>query len=154
MIQRYFDDIQVGDTSTSRARTITETDIVNFCAFTGDWYPLHSDVEYAKHTMFGQRIAHGMLVLSVASGLVPLDPGIVVAFYGMDRVRFANPTFIGDTIHVESEAIEKTVKDDLTGVLTARQRVVKQDGLVAASSVMKILLMRRSLETSAPAASA
>lgn len=147
MITKYFDDIPVGETTITRARTITEADIVNFCAFSGDWYPLHSDAEYAKETMFGQRIAHGMLVLTVASGLVPLDPGIVVAFYGMDRVRFANPTFIGDTIHVESEVIEKEEKDDMTGVLTAKQRVVKQDGLVAASSIIKILLLRRPLST-------
>jgi acyl dehydratase len=143
MVQKYFDDIELGETSTSRARTITETDIVNFCAFTGDWYPLHSDLEYAKSSMFGQRIAHGMLVLSVASGLSPLEPGVIVAFYGMDRVRFANPTFIGDTIHVESEVIEKEEKDEKTGVLTVKQDVVKQDGLVAASSVLKILLMRK-----------
>ena len=151
-MQRYFDEIEVGDTTVTRGRTITEADIVNFCGFTGDWYPLHSDIEYAKETMFGQRIAHGMLVLSVASGLVPLDPGIIVAFYGMDRVRFANPTFIGDTIHVETEVTAKEPKDDLTGVLTVRQNVVKQDGLIAASSVMKVLLMRRPLEAATPSA--
>lgn len=146
MVTKYFDQIELGETSRSRARTITETDLVNFCAFTGDWYPLHSDVEYAKRSMFGRRIAHGFLVLSVASGLAPLEPGIVVAFYGMDKVRFANPTFIGDTIHVETEVIDKQEKDDTTGVLTVRQNVVKQDGLVAASAVLKVLLMRRPVE--------
>ena len=143
MIQRYFDDIAVGDKTVTRGRTITEADIVNFCAFSGDWYPLHADAEYAKQSSFGKRIAHGLLVLSVASGLVPLDPGIVVAFYGMERVRFTNPTFIGDTIHVESEVLAKKERDEHTGVLTVRQDVIKQDGLVAASSVVMVLLMRR-----------
>ena len=143
MIQKYFDEIEIGEKSTSRARTITEGDIVNFCAFTGDWYPLHSDLEYAKKSPFKQRIAHGMLVLSVASGLVPLEPGTIVAFYGMDHVRFANPTFIGDTLHVESEVIGKDVKDEKTGVLTVKQKVVKQDGLVAAATVLKVLMMRK-----------
>ena len=143
MIQKYFDEIEIGEKATSRARTITEGDIVNFCAFTGDWYPLHSDLEYAKKSPFKQRIAHGMLVLSVASGLVPLEPGTIVAFYGMDRVRFANPTFIGDTIHVETEVIGKDVRDEMTGVLTVEQEVVKQDGLIAASVVLKVLLMRK-----------
>jgi acyl dehydratase len=143
MIQKYFDEIEIGEVSKSRARTITEADIVNFCAFTGDWYPLHSDLEYARNSVFGQRIAHGMLVLSVASGLAPLEPGIIVAFYGMDRVRFVTPTFIGDTIHVETEVVGKDEKDEATGVLTVNQNVVKQDGSIAASSVMKVLLMRK-----------
>jgi len=143
MIQKYFDEIEIGETATSRARTITETDIVNFCAFTGDWYPLHSDLEYAKQSPFGERIAHGMLVLSAASGLVPMEPGTVLAFYGMDRVRFVNPTFIGDTIHVESKVIEKDAKSDTTGVLTVEQDIVKQDGLVAASIVLKVLMVRK-----------
>ncbi|GAF86639.1 unnamed protein product, partial [marine sediment metagenome] len=63
---KYFEEIQVGDVEVTRARTITEADIVNFAAFSGDWYPLHTDVEYAKKGPFGERIAHGMLVLSVA----------------------------------------------------------------------------------------
>lgn len=146
MIEKYFDDIEVGERTVSRGRTITEADIVNFCGFSGDWYPLHSDAEYASASVFGQRIAHGLLVLSAASGLIPLTPGIVVAFYGMDNVRFANPTFIGDTIHVESEVLEKREKDEHTGVLSVKQDIVKQDGLIAASSVMKILLMRHPIE--------
>ena len=61
----YLDDYKVGDRMVSPARTITESDIVNFAALTGDWHPLHTDVEYAARTPFKGRIAHGMLVLSI-----------------------------------------------------------------------------------------
>jgi len=67
---KYFEDFQVGETVVTRARTVTETDIVSFAALTGDWYPLHTDVEYAKKGPFGERIAHGLLVLSIANGLL------------------------------------------------------------------------------------
>ena len=70
---KYYADFEIGNVDTTRARTITEADIVNFAAFSGDWYPLHTDVEYAKKGPFGERIAHGMLVLSVAVRLLWLQ---------------------------------------------------------------------------------
>jgi 3-hydroxybutyryl-CoA dehydratase len=142
MLTRYYDEYEMGDRYVSRGRTITEADIVNFAGLTGDWYPLHVDVEYAKRTEFGQRIAHGMLVLSVASGLVPISPDVLVAFYGMDELRFTAPTFIGDTLHVETEVIEKRDRGP-GGVLSSRQQVVKQTGEVAASCIMRVLLRSR-----------
>ena len=109
MITNYLDDIAVGDRHVSRSRTITETDIVTFAMFTGDWHPLHTVVEYAEaDERFGQRIAHGALVLSVALGLVEFRPEMMKAFYGIDKLRFVAPTFIGDTLHVETEVIEVT----------------------------------------------
>ena len=80
MLARYFDDLEVGDSFTTKGRTITEADLVNFAALTWDTYPLHVDAEWASKTMFGERIAHGMLVLSYAAGLVPMQPGPIVAF--------------------------------------------------------------------------
>src|SRR2546426_2562164 len=71
LFARYFDDIEVGDSFTTKGRTVTEADLVNFAALTWDTYPLHVDAEWASNTMFGERIAHGMLVLSYAAGLVP-----------------------------------------------------------------------------------
>ena len=75
MMARYFDDLEVGDSFITKGRTITEADLVNFAALTWDTYPLHVDAEWASKTMFGERIAHGMLVLSYAAGLVPMQPG-------------------------------------------------------------------------------
>jgi acyl dehydratase len=69
----------------------------------GDWHPLHTNEEYAKSARFGGRIAHGMLTLAVASGLIELSPEAVQAFVGMDHVRFVRPVFFGDTLKVRSE---------------------------------------------------
>ncbi len=67
--KRYFDDFEIGDKlGPTRARTVTETDIVNFASLTGDWFQLHTDVEFANKSMFGERIVHGMLVLSIGLG--------------------------------------------------------------------------------------
>jgi acyl dehydratase len=144
MLDKFYDELEVGMKWKSRGRTITEADIVLFAAFTGDWYPLHTDKEYAAQTPFGQRIAHGMLVLSVASGLMQIAPGVVVAFYGIDRVRFTAPTFIGDTLHVEMEVLEKNDRGPDQGVVTFRFDVFNQRGeKPCTSAVLKILLSRR-----------
>ncbi len=140
VFEKYFDQCKVGDTWTSNGRTITETDIVLFSAFSGDWYMLHSNKEYAEQTHFGQRIAHGMLVLSISTGLMNFKPGVVVALYGMENVRFINPTFIGDTLHLESELIEIQNKDELRGVITVKQVVKKQTGEKVAVFQMKMLM--------------
>jgi 3-hydroxybutyryl-CoA dehydratase len=142
MFKKYFDDINVGEKVLSRGRTITETDIVSFAMFSADWFPLHTDAEYARKTMFGGRIAHGLLVLSVASGLVAPEPHYTIAFYGMDRVRFINPTRVGDTIHVEADVIEKEERNDQSGIITYRQVVKNQRGEEVVVGIMKVLMAR------------
>ncbi|MBS7636826.1 MaoC family dehydratase N-terminal domain-containing protein [Candidatus Bathyarchaeota archaeon] len=101
---------RIGERVISPGRTITEADIVMFAGISGDWTELHTNAEYMKNSHFGQRIAHGMLTLSVASGLALRASqrlqSEVLAFLGMDNVRFTAPVFIGDTIRVESEVIE------------------------------------------------
>lgn len=144
---QYFEDFQVGDKTVTRGRTVTETDIVNFAAFSGDWYPLHTNVEFAKKTPFGERIAHGMLVLSVASGLMPLYDMAIVAFYGMDKVRFMAPTKIGDTLHVELEVVDKQDKGELGGVVTLKESIKNQRGEDAAVSTVKVLVAKAPKKT-------
>lgn len=136
---RYFEDFTVGDKTITRGRTITEADIVNFAAFSGDWYPLHTDVEYASKTIFGERIAHGLLVLSAASGLFPLYDMAIVAFYGMDKLRFLGPTKIGDTIHVEME-VKECARKDFGGVVTLEQTIVNQRSEAVARADLKVLI--------------
>jgi acyl dehydratase len=143
MFNKYFDEISVGDKVTSRGRTITEADVLNFAMLSADWFPLHTDVEYAKGSMFGERIAHGLLVLSAASGLVPPQAPYTIAFYGMDRVRFINPTRLGDTIHVEAEVIEKEERNEQSGIVTYRQTVKNQRGDDVAVGIMKVLMARQ-----------
>jgi acyl dehydratase len=140
---KYFEDFTAGEIAVTRARTITETDIVNFAALTGDWYPLHTDIEYAKKGPFGERIAHGLLILSIANGLMPLYDMAIVAFYGMDKVRFTAPTKIGDTIHVELEVVEKQDKGDIGGVITLKEYVKNQRGENVALSIKKVLIAKR-----------
>jgi acyl dehydratase len=140
---KFFEDYSVGDTITTRGRTITEADIVNFAALSGDWYPLHVDAEFAKKTVFGERIAHGLLVLSATSGLMPLADMAIQAFYGMDRVRFTAPTKIGDTLHVEMEVLQKDDKGEIGGVVTVQSKIKNQRGEDAAVSVLKILMRKR-----------
>jgi acyl dehydratase len=140
---KYFEDFTTGEIAVTRARTITETDIVNFAALTGDWYPLHTDIEYAKKGPFGERIAHGLLILSIANGLMPLYDMAIVAFYGMDKVRFTAPTKIGDTIHVELEVVEKQDKGDIGGVITLKEYVKNQRGENVALSTKKVLIAKR-----------
>ncbi len=140
---RYFEDFQVGETFVSRGRTITEADIVMFASLSGDWYPLHVDREYAAKSPFGERIAHGMLVLSVASGLMPLTEWALVAFYGMDRVRFVAPTKIGDTVHVEAEVVEKRDKGERGGVVCYKQAIKNHKGEDLAVADFKVLIASR-----------
>ena len=140
---KYFEDFEIGEIYNSRSRTITETDIVNFCMFSGDWYYLHADKEKAEQSVFGERIAHGMLVLSATSGLIPLDVWAIVAFYGMDRVRFLAPTKIGDTLHLEIETLEKQDKGDPGGVVTFKSTVKNQKDEEAAVSILKIFMAKK-----------
>ena len=140
---KYFEDFKVGEKIKTRARTITETDIVLFSAFTGDWYPLHTDVEYAKNSAFGERIAHGFLVLSVASGLMPLYNEAIVALYGIDKVRFHSPTKIDDTIHLEIEITQKEDRSQMGGVVHHFIKVINQKDEQLASYILKGLIGKK-----------
>lgn len=140
---KHFEDFSVGEFITTRARTVTEADIVNFAGVSGDFFPLHTDAEYAKKTIFGKRIAHGFLVLTIASGLFPLYEIAIVAFYGMDKVRFFSPTFIGDTIHCVLKVIEKEDKGEKGGVVTFQQEVMNQNGNAVCSVLMKVMVAKK-----------
>ena len=137
---RYFDDFKMGEKIVTKGRTITEADIVLFAGFSGDWHQLHTNIEFAKNGPFGDRIAHGFLVLSVASGLMGLEEMAIVAFYGMDNVRFVGPTRIGDTIHLEMEVTEKKEKDEKGGVVSLKITIKNQKEDVLAVFIMKLLI--------------
>ncbi|MGN1402377.1 MAG: MaoC/PaaZ C-terminal domain-containing protein [Bacillus sp. (in: firmicutes)] len=142
MLNKYFEEYRVGDSWISKGRTITETDLVMFSAFSGDWYPLHSDIEYARQTQFKERIAHGMLILSVSTGLMQFEPGIVIAFYGMDKVRFIAPNYIGDTIHLNSKVTDLQETGVSQGIVTISHEVRKQSDEVTAVFDMKVLVTK------------
>jgi acyl dehydratase len=140
LLFRTFDELEVGDTQTTRGRTITETDIVNWCALTGDWFYPHIDQVAAERSMFGQRVAPGIMVYAVGTGLgVPGDSTTILANYGADNLRYTRPTCIGDTIHLEIEVLEKEDRDAATGVVTYRWDIGNQNGDTVCASQLKIL---------------
>jgi acyl dehydratase len=105
----YFEEFQVGQRVISLGRTITEADIVHFAGLSGDFNQIHTDAQYSQNTFFGQRVAHGLLGLSIASGLAVQTGvllGTVIAFREIAEWKFVKPIFIGDTIHVEMEVVE------------------------------------------------
>jgi len=102
----YFEEFEIGQKFYSSSRTTTEGDIVTFAGLSGDYNQIHTDAEFSKNTPFGQRVAHGLLVTSIASGLIAqsgLIEGTVLAFREITNWKFTRPTFIGDTIQVISE---------------------------------------------------
>jgi len=131
---------------TSRTRTVTEADIVNFAGLSGDFVELHMSETYAAAGPFGRRIAHGMLVFSIAAGLsvqVNQIQDTVVAFYGIDRLRFTAPVFIGDTIHVVKRVIEKKLKGEGRGVVAFETRVLNQRDELVIIYTDKVLVKTR-----------
>lgn len=100
---KYWEEFQIGDLFLSPSRTVTEADIINFAGVSGDYNPLHTDETFARSAIFGERIAHGLLVLSIATGAMSrlgFVEGAVEAFLGLSW-RFTAPVKIGDTIRVE-----------------------------------------------------
>lgn len=124
---------------TSRGRTVTEADVVAFSALTGDWHPQHSDAEWAAASAFGERIAHGMLIVSFAVGLVAFDPERVVALRRIRDVVFKRPVRLGDTVHVEGTEAERREVDDEHVLVTWSWRIVNQDGELVCRLVIEAL---------------
>ncbi|MFN8447120.1 MAG: MaoC/PaaZ C-terminal domain-containing protein [Anaerolineae bacterium] len=139
----YFEDIEIGRVMETRARTITEADIVQFAGLTGDYNPMHTDAEYMKSSAFGQRIAHGMLTLSYAVGQayqLGFMERTVIAFRGLS-MKFSLPVFIGDTLHVELTVREKQeMKRMGGGWVTLDVKIVNQEGKVVQSGDWTVLL--------------
>jgi 3-hydroxybutyryl-CoA dehydratase len=106
----YFEEFEIGQVINTVGRTVTESDIVTFAGLSGDFNQIHTDEVFSKETPFGQRVAHGLLVLSIASGLAMRTgvlEGTVLAFREINDWKFVKPVYIGDTVNVELEVIEK-----------------------------------------------
>ncbi len=103
----YFEDYRPGETRETAGRTITEADIVLHAGQTGDFYPHHMDAEWCRAQEFGQRVAHGTLIFSIAVGMTAQRINTLAFTYGYERLRFIRPVFIGDTIRVRVTIKEK-----------------------------------------------
>jgi 3-hydroxybutyryl-CoA dehydratase len=105
----FFEEFSVGQHIISTARTVTESDVVTFAGLSGDYNQIHTDAEFSKNTPFSQRVAHGLLGIAIASGLVMRTgvlEGTVLAFREINEWKFSKPIYIGDTVHVEVDVKE------------------------------------------------
>lgn len=141
----YFDDFPLEQEYESPGRTITETDLVVFSGVSGDYNPLHTDIEFAKQGPFGQRIAHGMLVLSIVTGLVSkmgiLD-GTAIAFLGLTW-KFSKPVYINDTVRLTMKATKKRAVGAEAGMVIAEVVVRNQRGEKVQSGELTVMIKRQ-----------
>ena len=143
----FFEEFSAGQKVRTAGRTITETDIVSFAGLSGDFNQIHIDATYAKTAGFGQRVAHGLCVLSIASGLVVqtgVMEGTVLAFREINDWKFSLPIFIGDTIHVEMVVLETRAIPRLGGGgVTISLDVRNQDDKSTQKGKWAVLMMSR-----------
>ncbi len=151
MIDLPFTELVVGQKKISRGRTMTETDVVNFCMLTGNWLELHANAEFAKHTLYHQRLVQGSLVFSIVNAMIPFDSSVIEAFYGADRLRFLKPTFIGDTLHATGELIRLKERDAKHGVATVLLAGINQRNETVMSCEFSLLVRKTRLEPSSGA---
>ncbi|QIX53877.1 MaoC/PaaZ C-terminal domain-containing protein [Rhodococcus sp. DMU1] len=144
---KYYEDFEIGQDFSAPGRTIDHYDVAAFAGLSGDFNPVHTNREFAASTSFGQPIAHGVLGLSVATGLLArtgMFDGTAIAFLGIDGWRFSKPIFFGDTIHVEfTITAMRETKDPGAGILTRAVRIVNQRGETVQSGDMTLMLRRR-----------
>jgi acyl dehydratase len=141
----YFEDIQLGDEYTSPGRTVTEADIVIFAGLSGDYNVLHTDAEHMKSSLFGERIAHGLLGLSIQQGLLDrVVPGQAVGPLASVKWKFKGPIRIGDTIHVEARVSAKKDGDaPASGLVTVERRVLNHRGEIVQEGETEHVIARR-----------
>ena len=141
---KYFEEFEKDMTITSPGRTITESDIVTFAGISGDYTQIHTNAEFSKSTPIGQRVAHGLLGLSIASGLAVRTgvlEGTVIAFREIVDWKFVNPLFIGDTVHVSLEVMEtKALPRMGGGAVNIELRLLNQDDQVVMKGIWKVLI--------------
>ncbi len=141
----YFEEFEVGQKMVSPGRTITESDVVGFAGLSGDFNRIHTDAPYAEKTPFGARVAHGLLGLSIASGLAlrtGVLEGTVIAFREILSWKFTKPVYLGDTIHVEMEIIEtKAMRRVGGGKVDLQFDVQNQENITVMKGVWSVLVM-------------
>ena len=140
--RRYFDDIEVGEEYESPARTITESDIVLFAGVSGDFNVVHTDAELMKGSIFGERIAHGLLILSIQAGLLSrMTPPFATLGFATLRWKFKGPVKIGDTIHVHARVTGKR-EDGESGIVTLARTVLNQRNEVVQEGETEVVVER------------
>jgi acyl dehydratase len=143
----YFDEFQTGQQILTAGRTITEADIVGFAGLSGDYNQIHVDADYSAKAPFGQRVAHGLLVTAIASGLAMqtgVMEGTVLAFREISEWKFIKPVFIGDTVHVVLEVKEtKDLRRIGGGSVMIEIAVVNQKDETVMKGIWTVLIASR-----------
>ena len=141
---KYFKEFEVGMNFISPGRTVTESDVVNFAGLSGDYTQIHTDVEFSKSTPVGQRVAHGLLGLSIASGLAVRTgvlEGTVIAFREISEWKFIKPIFIGDTVRVSLSVLEtKELRRIGGGAVNIELRLLNQNDDTVMKGIWKVLV--------------
>jgi len=141
---KYFEEFEVGMNFISPGRTVTESDIVSFAGLSGDYTQIHTNEEFSKSTPVGQRVAHGLLGLSIASGLAVRTgvlEGTVIAFREIIDWKFVKPLFIGDTVRVSLNVLEKKALPRLGGgAVNIELRLLNQSDEVVMKGIWKVLM--------------
>lgn len=156
IVQRnmFYDDLAVGDTFDTPGRTIGESDVALFAGLSGDYNPIHTDAEFAKASSFGTRIAHGLLGLSVATGLVArlgIFDGTALALLGIEDWRFTAPIKLGDTIRVHMEIARlRALSDGQRGIAWRATQLLNQQEEVLQEGTLVVMLKRRAGEAQGP----
>lgn len=149
MVQRglHFEEFEVGQSITSAGRTVTEADVVGFAALTGDWTTIHTDAVYAAKQPFGQRVAHGLLGLSIASALavrLGFVEETVLAFREIGQWKFSLPIFFGDTIHMRATVSEtKPMRRLGGGLVTFKVEILNQENRIVQRGTWSLLVKSR-----------
>jgi len=150
----YFEEFEAGQTITSVGRTVTEADVVAFAALSGDWNQMHTDAHFSASHPFGQRVAHGLLGLSIASGLA-MRLGILeetaLAFREIGAWKFSLPIFLGDTIRVRATVSDtKPMRRLGGGLVTLKAEILNQDDKIVQRGTWGVLVISGSDPDSAP----
>lgn len=149
MGKQYFKDFSIGDSDEpSYGRTVTESDLHACAGIEGSFSELHFNHEKTGESGWENPVAQGVLLLVMMQGMAQyasweLKP---IALYGFDDIRFINPVFVGDTLSIELEVVDKEVKDNESGILTMKENLYKDDGSLAVTRKRLYLFRREASE--------
>lgn len=146
----YYEDVTIGDTAEPpMARTISESDVYTQAGLSGSYNPLHTDKEFMKTTEYERPLVQNTLLMTVMEGLTRRLPWefATIAAYGRDTVRFTNPVFVDDTVHLTAEITEKRERSNRGGVITMHQQLFNQDGSLVVVGDYLLLLHRDPSDT-------
>ncbi len=143
----FYDDIKEGMVLRTLGRTVTEADVVNFAGISGDWNPIHIDAEFARESIFGRTVVHGIMGMAIATGLMSQAGwfmGSAVAILAIDQWKFLKPIFPGDTLHCEVEIVSRRLTSSgERGLVERKISLINQDGTLVQQGLIPLMIKMR-----------